>query len=230
MSKKLSRYQLVLFDLDGTLADTARDMILALNLLLKNKSKETVSYDELRCHVSNGTPALIGIGFNLTPDDADYEELKDEFLAIYKSVISLETELFPGMQELLDDLVQAGVTWGIVTNKPEYLTVELVEKLGLMESVGCIVGGDTLPYRKPSPIPILHACELVEVAPSQSVYIGDSSRDIESAKGAGLKSIGVTYGYIVPGDDPYQWGADHVVESVSEIAQHIWLPQLQHAE
>ena len=208
--------------MDGTLADTARDMILALNLLLRRKSKEIVSFDELRCHVSNGTPALLKNGFNLTPHDGDYEELKNEFLAIYKSVICQETILFPGMQELLDDLVQAGVAWGIVTNKPEYLTVELVEKLGLTKTVSCVVGGDTLPYRKPSPIPILHACDLVKVAPSQSVYIGDSSRDIEAAEGAGLKTIGVTYGYIVPGDDPYQWGADEVVESVSEIAQHIW--------
>ncbi len=209
--------------MDGTLADTARDMVLALNLLLQSKSKDPLPFEQMRCHVSNGTPALLKHGFNLVPEDEEYEPLKDKFLEIYQDNICTGTVLFPGVQELLDRLESAGTAWGIVTNKPEYLTIELVERLGLSKSVGCIVGGDTLPERKPSPTPIYHACKLTNVLPSKSIYIGDSIRDIQAAQAAGMDSIGVTYGYIVPSDDPYHWGADYVVDSVPEIARHIWV-------
>ena len=219
----MNKYPLVLFDFDGTLADTARDMVNALNLLRASKSKKPLPFEHLRPHISNGTPALIRLGFNCAPEENGFQELREEFLDLYEQNLYSETVLFPGIDAILEKMNETGIQWGIVTNKPEYLTVQIVEHLGLRNSVACIVGGDTLPQRKPNPLPVIHACILAGISPNSSVFIGDSIRDIEAGRDAGLHTIGVTYGYIPPHDDPKFWGADYLVDTVAEIPAQLWM-------
>lgn len=222
MPTTLSQYDLVLFDFDGTIADTARDMINALNLLLRSKSKETVSYSAIRSYVSNGTPALLHHGFGCSPGDAVFEGLRQEFLQIYRDNLCVLTTLYPGTDVILEQCEKSGVAWGIVTNKPEHLTRLIVNQLGLSDRVACIVGGDTLKQRKPDPAPVTYACELAATPINKAIFVGDSWRDIEAGRCAGLKTVGVTYGYIPPDDDPEQWGADHLIDSIDEITNIIW--------
>ncbi len=219
----MNKYPLALFDFDGTLADTARDMVNALNLLRASKSKEPLPFERLRPHISNGTPALIRLGFNCAPEENGFQELREEFLDLYGQNLYSETVLFPGIGAILEKMNETGIRWGIVTNKPEYLTVQIVEHLGLSDSVACVVGGDTLPQRKPNPLPVIHACKLAGISPNSSVFIGDSIRDIEAGRDAGLHTIGVTYGYIPPHDDPKSWGADYLIDTVAEIPAQLWM-------
>ncbi len=219
----MNKYPLALFDFDGTLADTAPDMVKALNLLRASRSKEPLPFEHLRPHISNGTPALIRLGFNCAPEENGFQELREEFLDLYEQNLYSETVLFPGIDAILEKMNETGIQWGIVTNKPEYLTVKIVEHLGLSDSVACVVGGDTLPQRKPNPLPVIHACKLAGISPNSSVFIGDSIRDIEAGRDAGLHTIGVTYGYIPPHDDPKSWGADYLVDAVAEIPAQLWM-------
>ena len=219
----MNKYPLVLFDFDGTLADTARDMINALNLLRASKSKEPLPFEHLRPHISYGTPAFIRLGFDCAPEENGFQELREEFLDLYEQNLYSDTVLFPGMDAVLEKMNETGILWGIVTNKPEYLTVQIVEHLGLSDSVACVVGGDTLPQRKPNPLPVIHACKLAGISPNSSVFIGDSIRDIEAGRDAGLHTIAVTYGYIPPHDDPKSWGADYLIDSVDEIWAQLWM-------
>ena len=219
----MNKFPLALFDFDGTLADTARDMINALNLLRASKSKEPLPFEHLRPHISNGTPALIRLGFNCAPEENGFQELREEFLDLYEQNLYSETVLFPGIDAILEKMNETGILWGIVTNKPEYLTVQIVEHLGLSDSVACVVGGDTLPQRKPNPLPVIYACKLAGISPNSSVFIGDSIRDIEAGRDAGLHTIGVTYGYIPPHDNPKSWGADYLIDSVAEIPAQLWM-------
>lgn len=227
MPANLNNYELVLFDFDGTLADTARDMINALNVLLSAKSMPSADFETLRPYVSNGTPALLQWGFGCSPKDAQFEELRRAFLEIYENNLCVQTVLYPGMDEILKQCEETKVAWGIVTNKPEYMTRLIVEQLGLANRVACIVGGDTLKLRKPDPAPVLHACDCVRVPPAKAVFVGDSWRDIEAGQHAGLTTIGVTYGYIPPDDNPETWGADYLVDSISEIADLLWMNGLE---
>ena len=218
----MNRYQLALFDFDGTMADTAGDMVNALNILLKRYKKSPLPLEQLRCYVSNGTPALLKIGFGCTPNSSNFEELKNQFLEIYEENVCSYTVLFSGMEKILEQCEKTNLPWGIVTNKPEYLTILVLNQLGLSDLVACLVGGDTISERKPSPAPILHACSMVDIAPEHSVYIGDSSRDIDAGKAAGVETVAAAYGYILPGDDPYGWGAHYSVDTVGDIAHRLW--------
>ena len=218
----MNKYRLALFDLDGTLADTAKDMAGALNMMLEDRSQATIPFENLRPHVSNGTPALLRLGFGCSPGDEMFEELRVEFLDIYENNICVNTDLFPGIREILDRCIETGLIWGIVTNKPEYLTRRLIDELELSDSVACVIGGDSLPKRKPDPLPIVYACGMVDIEPHYSIFVGDSIRDIEAGKGAGVETLGVTYGYIPPGDDPNSWGADYLVDTVPEIGSTLW--------
>ena len=218
----MNKYKLALFDFDGTLADTAGDMAGALNILLKSKNKNPIPLDQLRPHISNGTPALLKIGFGLSPNGLKYELLKSRFLEIYEEKICVYTNLFPGIVEILKRCQDTNLPWGIVTNKPEYLTLQIVEQLGLSSQVACVIGGDSLPERKPSPLPLLHACKITGFLPRDAVYIGDSVRDVQAGINAGLDTIGVTYGYIPPNDDPQSWKAKYLIDTAAEIADHLW--------
>lgn len=211
----------VLFDLDGTLADTAPDMAHALNLLLKECGCQPLPFDVIRPNVSHGSLALVRLGFGLEPGDAQLEPLRQRFLEIYADNLVRETRLFPGVPQLLNALAARGLNWGIVTNKPGHLTDPLVAWLGIAQIPACVVSGDTTTNRKPHPEPMLHACEQAGSTPAQCVYVGDAERDIQAGRQAGMKTLVALFGYIRDDEYPEQWGADALIRAPMEVID--WL-------
>lgn len=207
----------VLFDLDGTLVDTAPDMASALNRTLVNHGRQPLPFEAIRPSVSLGGVALVKLAFELDEADPELDRLRTEFLAIYRDNLSRESRLFPGMEQVLAGLERSNAAWGIVTNKPAWLTNPLMQDLQLAARSGCIVSGDTLEQRKPHPAPLLHACELLQCNPGEAVYVGDARRDIEAGAGAGMTTLVAAYGYIDKAEDPEDWGADGLVDSPEEI-------------
>lgn len=211
----------VLFDLDGTLLDTAPDMVATLNELCRLRSVPELPWETARAQVSNGTLGLLRVAFP-GQDPAQQPELQQQFGQLYSTRLVSETRLFPDMEALLGGLEQRGIHWGVVTNKPRQFTEPLLDALGLLDRSACTVSGDTLPERKPHPRPILHALEQLAVRPEHSIYVGDARRDIESGRAAGTATIAVRYGYIEPGQDPDAWDADFVVSTPAELSQLIF--------
>ena len=207
----------LLFDLDGTLIDTAPDMVAALNRQLQTHRRELVAYETARDYVSHGAAALIKLGFGISMEDDSYQDLREEYLAEYAKNIADQSQLFDGMQEILDHCEQNNLFWGIVTNKPKGLTDALLKGLNLDQRSAVTIGGDSLPQSKPHPMPLLHACMLLKIAPSECLYVGDAARDIESGKRAGTRTATAEWGYIAPGDDPSQWGATYRIDSPNGI-------------
>jgi phosphoglycolate phosphatase len=213
----------VLFDLDGTLADTAPDLAYALNGVRLEQGYEPLPFEVIRPVVSHGGIALTRLGFGLEPEDPDFPPLRERLLEIYRDNIARETVLFPGMPELLDHIEQQGINWGVVTNKPAWLTEPLMQALGLAQRAACIVSGDTCTNRKPHPEPILHGCHLAGSQAHECLYVGDAERDIEAGKRAGLRTIVALFGYIAENDAPESWQADVLLESPWAIQQ--WLAE-----
>ena len=207
----------VLFDLDGTLVDTAPDLAYALNRTLINHGRQALPFETIRPSVSLGGVAMVKLGFNLDETDPGFTPLRNEFLAIYRDNLSRHSRLFPGMEQVLVRLEEMNVSWGIVTNKPGWLTNPLMQALQLDTRTACIVSGDTLEQRKPHPAPLLHACELLQSAPEETVYVGDARRDIEAGASAGMATLVAAYGYIEVSENPADWGADGLVDSPEEI-------------
>ncbi len=210
----------VLFDLDGTLLDTAPDMVPALNRLRAEQGLAPLAFAAVRPYVSNGSAGLVRIGFP-GATDAELAALQARYLEIYAAGLLKETCLFPGLGALLETLEARGVPWGVVTNKPGHLTEPLLAGLGLRARAACVVSGDTLPARKPDPRPVLHAIEQVRASAAHTLYVGDAERDIVAGRGAGARTVAVEYGYIAPGDSARHWGADTVVPSVAELARSV---------
>lgn len=200
----------LLLDLDGTLLDTAPDMGGALNELLVENGRAPLPAATIRPQVSHGSARLVSIGF---PEarDAEYERLRLRFLDIYATRLADQTRPFPGALELLAEIDRRDLPWGIVTNKPGWLTDPLLEALGLSRRAACVVSGDTLPERKPHPLPLLHAAERLRLAPTQCVYAGDAERDIQAARAAGMTPVVAAYGYISDDEDPDRWEAAGIV-------------------
>ena len=213
----------VLFDLDGTLADTAPDMAQALNLLLKEKDYEPLPFDIIRPWVSHGGLALVRLGFGENRGDVELENLRQRFLEIYAENLCRETHLFPGISQLLAMLSENGFNWGVVTNKPGYLTEPLVAQLTIQPPPACIVSGDTTTNRKPHPEPMLLACKQAGSNPHECLYVGDAERDIHAGKQAGMKTLVALFGYITDSEDPETWGADGMIRAPMEIFD--WLKQ-----
>jgi phosphoglycolate phosphatase len=211
----------VLFDLDGTLLDTAPDMAGALNELLAERGAPGLAYDRVRPHVSNGSLALIQLGFGIQADDPGFETLRERFLALYLARVARETRLFDGMERLLLRLESAARPWGVVTNKPARLTEPLLEALGLTSRAGAVVSGDSAARSKPHPDPLILASEIIGVPPEECLYIGDARRDIEAGREAGMRTLAAAFGYILPDDPPEQWGADGIVWDPGDI--EVWL-------
>lgn len=207
----------VLFDLDGTLADSAPDLGAALNLLLVEADKSPLGLEQTRPHVSSGVRGMLAVGFQLRPGDADYAGLAKRFLDHYASVLCRGTTLFPGILDLLDGLDERGVRWGIVTNKTQRFTLPLVEGLGLRQRAACIISGDTSPRAKPHPDPLLLGCVAARVRPSRCLYVGDDLRDIVAGRSAGLRTVAAAYGYLGIEAPIETWQADAVVTRPEQI-------------
>jgi len=207
-----------LFDLDGTLADTAPDLGLALNALRSRAGLAELSLESIRPQASNGVRGLLGLGFGIGPEDAAFAELREAFLDIYMANLCNRTRLFDGMAELLAEIGKRGIPWGIVTNKPMRFTLPLVEALGL--NAGVIVGGDSCKHQKPHPEPLLHAAGKLGVLPSGCVYLGDDRRDTQASLAAGMTSIVANYGYLGDGDVA-SWGARGSIDHPMELLKYL---------
>jgi phosphoglycolate phosphatase len=213
----------VLFDLDGTLADTGPDLAGALNLLLCEEGREPLPYWTIRPLVSHGGLIMISSCLGIAVDSMEMRRLHRRFLEIYRTRIAAETDLFQGMDEVLASLEALALPWGIVTNKPEFLTTPLIAALRLDHRAACVVSGDTLEYSKPHPAPLLHACQVAGRAPSRSLYIGDARRDIEAGLNAGMRTLVALYGYLGADDRPETWGATGMIQDPAELLA--WLEE-----
>jgi phosphoglycolate phosphatase len=207
----------VLFDLDGTLADTAPDLAAATNKVRIERGLEPLAYEALRPVASHGARGLIGVAFGVGPQDAEFESLRLAFLANYEAEICVRTQLFPGMTNVLAELSRAGIPWGIVTNKSARLTVPLVAQLAFPVPPACVVAGDTTPYAKPHPAPLLHAAQSIGIDARQIVYVGDDLRDIEAGRAAGMPTIAASYGYCGNEQAPETWQADALIAGAAEL-------------
>ena len=212
----MTRAHAILFDLDGTLLDTAPDMIGALNLLRQEEGLEPLPFSAVRSSVSHGAVRLVTVGFPSAQGD-EFERLRQRFLAIYSENLAAGTRLFAGLEQVLAAFEVEGLPWGIVTNKPGWLTDPLVEQLDLARRACCVVSGDTVNERKPHPLPLLHAASLVGVEPERCVYVGDAERDIQAGRAAGMTTLVAAYGYISASEDPLQWQPHGVVASPDEL-------------
>lgn len=215
-----SGYSAMLFDLDGTLADTAPDMVAALNRLCAECGAASIAYEEARPHVSHGSRALVELGFP-DADTEQTEELIARFLDTYAEQVCGDTVLYEGIHDVLAEIERSGLLWGIVTNKPERFTTPLVAALNLSDRAACVVSGDTVSKSKPHAMPLLHACEIMATPPARCVYIGDAERDIVAGRAAGMHTLAALYGYILDSDDPYSWQPDGMISNPAELLK--WL-------
>lgn len=207
----------VLFDLDGTLADTAPDLGHALNRQRRNRGLEELPIEVIRPHASAGARGLLKLGFSLEPGQADFDAMRAEFLDFYAERLCNDTRLFEGVPQMLDALEGLGMRWGVVTNKPARFTVPLLDLLGLKPRAACVVSGDTTPHPKPHPAPLLAAAEAMRLAPFQCLYVGDDRRDVEASIAAGMPCLVAAYGYLGNGGDPATWGAKFLLPSPLDL-------------
>jgi phosphoglycolate phosphatase len=210
------RHDALLLDLDGTLLDTAPDMGGALNLLRAEHGLEPLPAARIRPVVSHGAMRLVALGFP-EASGAEFERLRLRFLDLYAEHLAEGTRLFPGIEPVLTSLEAQDTPWGIVTNKPGWLTRPLLEALGLARRAACTVCGDTLAERKPHPLPLLHAAGLIGIAAARCVYVGDAERDIQAGRAAGMTTVVAAYGYLSAEDEPARWQPDGIVASPDEL-------------
>ena len=207
----------ILFDLDGTLIDSAPDLAGACNDMRRERGLELVPYERLRAMVGSGARGMVGAGFGVAPDDAGYGELRDEFLRRYESRMTRETHVFADVAALLASLAEAGIAWGIVTNKATRFAAPLVAALGLADAAGALVCGDTTVHSKPHPEPLLEAARRLGVAPGACVYVGDDKRDVDAGRAAGMRTIVAAWGYLGAGEPPAAWAADAIIAAPAEL-------------
>jgi 2-phosphoglycolate phosphatase len=212
-----NQFRTVLFDLDGTLLDTAPDLANALNSTLQSRGRQPLPFDIIRPVVSHGGNALIELGFGLRPGDPDFEAVRQQLLDYYQANIARHTRLFPGMEDVLEHIESNGLNWGVVTNKPGWLTEPLMDALDLTRRAAGIVSGDTLAERKPHPAPLLHACRLIGSEPQHCLYVGDAERDIQAGRNAGMTTLVALFGYILESDRPETWGGTALVRRPQDI-------------
>lgn len=207
----------VLFDLDGTFADTAPDMARALNRLLAAHGRAPLPFERVRPHVSHGGKAMVRIGFGLAPGDAGYDTLRRQFLDLYAEDLARDTAPFPGVPELVTELEGRAIPWGIVTNKPAWLTDPLMAAIGYGHRAACVVSGDTATRPKPHPDPVLHACALIDREPGDCWFVGDAERDVAAGRAAGCGTLVALFGYLEDGEDSTAWGADGAIGAPLEL-------------
>ena len=213
----------VLFDLDGTLLDTAPDMAAAVNALRAEQGLPALPFSSLRPHVSHGAARLVEVGFGCSSGTA-FEALRRRFLDFYRADLSRGTRLFDGLEATLGWLEARRIPWGVVTNKPGWLTDPLLADLGLAARAACVISGDSLPERKPHPLPLLHAASLLELAPSACAYVGDAERDIQAGRAAGMRTCVAAFGYLGEDDDPRSWQLDAIADHPSRLLEALGFP------
>lgn len=209
---------LVLFDLDGTLADTAPDLAATANAMRASRGLDALPFESLRPLASHGARGLLGRALGTAPTDPDYEALRQEFFARYEAALCVHTRLFDGIDALLASLESSGRRWGIVTNKIARFTEPLVRALDLERRAACVVSGDTTAHAKPHPAPLLHAAAAAGRPAAEAVYVGDDLRDVAAGRAAGMQTVAVRYGYLGDATPIERWGADHVADTTAELA------------
>lgn len=219
----MSAISAVLFDLDGTLLDTAPDLVLATNRVLIEEGRPALPFERLRPHVSAGAPALLRLAFGQNLDGEAMAPRLQRLLDCYRDNLAVHTRLFEGMADVLEHIEREGLPWGVVTNKPGWLTEPLMETLELAQRAGCIVSGDSTAEQKPHPLPMLEAARRIRTNPACCIYVGDDARDIQAGRAAGMKTLAASYGYIKSCDDPGAWGADGMIETPLDLLH--WLRQ-----
>jgi phosphoglycolate phosphatase len=212
-----ARLGAVLFDLDGTLIDSAPDLAGACNEMRVDRGLDPLPYARLRRMVGSGARGMVGASFGLTPESPGYAELRDEFLARYEGRMTRETKVFDEMVPILAWLATEGLPWGIVTNKATRFAVPLVASLGLAKQAATLVCGDTVAHSKPHPAPLLEAACRLGLAPERCVYVGDDRRDVDAGRAAAMLTVVAAWGYLGDGDAPSNWGADHLIDRPSEL-------------
>ncbi|MBU3595221.1 HAD-IA family hydrolase [Polynucleobacter sp. 86C-FISCH] len=222
MSKLFSPYEGIFFDLDGTLADTAPDLVAATNKLLVARNLTPKPYEFLRPYASAGARGLLEGAFGISPDHEDFVALRDEFFSNYEKALLVDSKLFDGIDHLLDQMDAVSLPWGIITNKSERFTNPLTDLMGLRQRAVSTVSGDTTPYSKPHPEPILHAARISNIDPSKSIYVGDDIRDVLAGKAAGMKTVAAAYGYCGCKEPPEAWGADYIANNPLDLLQIIF--------
>jgi phosphoglycolate phosphatase len=211
----------VLFDLDGTLADTARDLGAALNRLLAEEGLPPQPYATVRPIASHGARGLVSLGFGIDKTHPRFEEYRLRFLDLYEHSFADETVLFDDINALLREIDARGLKWGIVTNKPMRFTDRLVPALPFAVPPAVVVSGDTVGVAKPDPAPMLHAAQQIDIAPEHCLYVGDAERDIQAGRAVGMKTVLVNWGYIADSDDTDSWQADITIDQPLALLPHL---------
>ncbi len=217
----MARIKTVLFDLDGTLVDTAPDMAAALDSLCREEHQPVLPYEQVRPAVSNGSIALITLAFGDIQDDERLAYLRKRYLEIYHRNICIDSVPFEGIDKVLDHIESTGLNWGVVTNKPGWLTLPLMDCLQLVQRAATIVSGDTTNNSKPHPDPMHHARDEADSQSDECIYVGDARRDIEAGNNAGMKTLVAGYGYIDNGEDVTTWGADAIIDEPEGILSYL---------
>ena len=207
----------VLFDLDGTLIDSAPDLGAAADKMRTDRGLPSLPPERYRPMAGAGARGMLGVAFGMTPDAPDYEAMREEFFVNYEGAMTERTVIFEGIPELVASLLELGLRWGVVTNKSMRFTGPLTKQIPLFTSAGAVVGGDTTPHSKPHPAPLLEAARRLKVPPRQCIYVGDDERDIAAARAAGMPSVAATYGYLGSNADVYVWKADAHIASPLEL-------------
>lgn len=211
--------EVVLFDLDGTLVDSAPDLAAAADKMRTDRGLAPLPYSMYRPMAGAGARGMIGVGFGMASDHADYEELKEEFFRNYEACMTQRTFEFEGVSELIAGLDGAKIRWGVVTNKSERFALPLTQAMRLFRSAQTVVGGDSTPHAKPHPAPLLEAARRMGVAPGRCAYVGDDERDIVAGRAAGMPTVAALFGYLGLNSDTVQWKADAVIATPVELLQ-----------
>ena len=217
----MAKYDAVFFDLDGTLVDTAPDLAYALNQVLLEYNKSPLPLETIRPVASDGSPGLIKLAFGISAEDPEYTTIQTRFIELYRHHINRESRLFDGMENVLQTIEKTGLKWGVITNKPAFLTDPLMQALKLSQRASCIVSGDTTANSKPHPDPMLFACNASAVKPENCLYIGDAQRDIEAGNIVNMDTLIAHYGYLKSTDQPETWQAKATIYKPEEILNWI---------
>jgi N-acetyl-D-muramate 6-phosphate phosphatase len=218
------RFDAVLFDLDGTLVDSAPDLAGAVNDLLELHGRDPLPYQVLRPLAGSGARGMVGAGFGVGPGDEAFPALREAFLKLYEGRLLRSSGMFEAVSAVLDRIEQVGAPWGVVTNKAAYLAEPLLQGLALRQRAAVVVAGDTTPHTKPHPAPLLHAAQGLGLPASRCVYVGDDARDIQAGRSAGMTTVAAAWGYLGAGAIVEQWGADHVAATPQALLNWLELP------